>query len=112
MSVLSLQVSGSDDSFLSIRRVVDAQVFVDNFCSDRSHMYDKEKQQWNAPPPLYSCILPSEKTNLSQYMTIDVNEIERQLPDGRGEKYPFGAIYSLLDLRKRFLRANSSKRRI
>jgi hypothetical protein len=77
-------------------------VFLETFSSDRMHMYNPETKEWNAAPPTYACILPYKKSNLSTYMTIDETEVERRMTRDRDEKSPFGTIYSLIELRKRF----------
>ncbi|VEU42611.1 unnamed protein product [Pseudo-nitzschia multistriata] len=85
-------------------------------------MFDNEKKKWNAPPPLYDCIVPSETkkridlngtnnntstTTFHQYMTISKNDVvdSRQQHQQQNSKYedsPFGRIYSLSQLIQRF----------
>jgi hypothetical protein len=36
--------------------VIDAVTYLQYFSSDRSHMYNTQTKQWNAPPPTYDCI--------------------------------------------------------
>jgi hypothetical protein len=65
-------------------------------------MYNPETKEWNAAPPNYACILPSKKSNLAKYMTIDEEEVKNRTTQGCDDKSSFGTIYSLTELRKRF----------
>jgi hypothetical protein len=67
------------------------------------HMYNQETKEWNAPPPTYECIglqHPMKESNLAKYITISEGEINHQTTSN--EKDPFGAIYSLPQLKSRF----------
>lgn len=37
-------------------RLVPAMLYLQHFASDRLHMFNAEKQTWNATPPTYACI--------------------------------------------------------
>lgn len=50
-------------------RVVEAETFLNCFASNRSHMWDDEKQAWSAPPPLYDCIQPQTLPSTSSETT-------------------------------------------
>jgi len=50
-------------------RLVDANLFLQYFSSDRSHMFNQQTQQWNAPPPTYECIL-NGPPNLQDYLNF------------------------------------------
>jgi N-terminal glutamine amidase len=84
--------------------MVDAEVFLENFGSDRSHMLNPLTRQWNAKPPTYPCILTSRESNLAKYMTIDSEDIERRGSISVDEKHPFGVILSLSELRRKFIK--------
>ena len=43
-------------------RLVPAELYLQYFASDRSHMYNTRNKAWNEPPPRYACILPSSNT--------------------------------------------------
>lgn len=82
-------------------RVIDATWFLENFASDRMHMYKAETKEWLAPPPPYACIIRNPKeSNLDKYMTINESEITDK-PTG-SENDPFGTVYSLPQLKARF----------
>mmetsp|Transcript_13982 Transcript_13982/g.38664 ORF Transcript_13982/g.38664 Transcript_13982/m.38664 type:complete len:92 (-) Transcript_13982:87-362(-) len=54
-------------------RVVDADIFLQNFASDRMHMYNREKGTWNAPPPSYAPIQSGQAnttSNLKHYLNF------------------------------------------
>mmetsp|Transcript_54297 Transcript_54297/g.131736 ORF Transcript_54297/g.131736 Transcript_54297/m.131736 type:complete len:335 (-) Transcript_54297:43-1047(-) len=38
-------------------RVVDAELYIQHFSSDRSHMINQQTGEWSAPPPTYDCII-------------------------------------------------------
>ena len=44
-------------------RVVDGDLFLQHFSSDRRHMYNADKNTWNAPPPSYAPIQSGNGTN-------------------------------------------------
>lgn len=57
-------------------RCVEASQFMDNFASDRSHMYKETciegsaQIQWSSPPPPYKCIQTAEKNTLPRYLDM------------------------------------------
>lgn len=42
--------------FAPLFRVIPGEVFIREFSSDRSHMFNAETNSWNASPPSYDCI--------------------------------------------------------
>mmetsp|Transcript_21153 Transcript_21153/g.58819 ORF Transcript_21153/g.58819 Transcript_21153/m.58819 type:complete len:250 (+) Transcript_21153:204-953(+) len=107
------------DEYQPYFRVIDATVYLRNFSSDRSHMFNRETSTWNARPPQYDCILPSGVkdeissnsnkdpctiTTLQRYMTISAEDISGPLlpVQENSEHDPFGRVYSLSQLLQRF----------
>lgn len=102
-----LLLSGTKTSNVVVFRgylesVIEAEVFLASFGSDRSHMLNQLTRQWNATPPSYECIMPSAKGNLERYMTINNEDIGTKSTGRTCERSPFGSILSLSEIRKRF----------
>lgn len=89
-------------SFSYLVSVVDAEVFLRSFGSDRTHMLNEVTGKWNAKPPTYPCILASKESNLKYYMTISSEDVERRVSLSGSENHRFGVILSLPELRNRF----------
>lgn len=87
--------------------IVDADVYLNTFGSDRSHMLNPLTRQWNAKPPSYPCILPCNESNLVHYMTIDADDVEWRTSSSVGDTHPFGVILSLSEFKQRFLHIDS-----
>jgi protein N-terminal glutamine amidohydrolase len=95
-------------------RIIPADLFIQHFASDRSHMYNPITKSYNEPPPLYSCIVPPKldkcnhaifdnvdgeakiKSNLNYYL----NFIQTESCDRPSKEYPYGMIVSLEELQK------------
>ncbi len=90
--------------------MVQAELFLEIFSSDRMHMYNPVTDEWSEQPPPYACILPS-KSNLMEYMTIDQEDLESRLTTDRDSKNPFGNVFSLPEL-ERFFGIDPSNRHI
>ncbi len=83
-------------------RVVRAELFLQNFYSDRMHMYQDGK--WNAPPPKYDCILTDVRnmklkkkgtlSNLNDYISMSGEK-------GR-ESSVMGEVLTMPELRTKF----------
>uniref|UniRef100_A0A7S2YJG8 Protein N-terminal glutamine amidohydrolase n=1 Tax=Entomoneis paludosa TaxID=265537 RepID=A0A7S2YJG8_9STRA len=59
--------------FAPLFRVVEADIYLQCFASDRMHMYNREKGTWNAPPPNYAPIQSgqaSSTSNLEHYLNF------------------------------------------
>mmetsp|Transcript_6079 Transcript_6079/g.7857 ORF Transcript_6079/g.7857 Transcript_6079/m.7857 type:complete len:219 (-) Transcript_6079:925-1581(-) len=59
--------------FSPLFRVVEADLYLQHFSSDRMHMYNQEKGTWNAAPPDYSPIQSgqaSSASNLEHYLNF------------------------------------------
>jgi N-terminal glutamine amidase len=102
--------------FVPLFRLVSAEMYLQYFSSDRSHMYNTEKNTWNEPPPHYRCILPPPvETGRSQNQEVwdapPIPSIHSNLQyyldfSGRSEPLPrgipidaFGSILTLSELR-------------
>eukprot|EP00980_Cylindrotheca_fusiformis_P005028 scaffold1062_cov130-Cylindrotheca_fusiformis.AAC.34 len=79
--------------------VIEAPIFLKNFSSDRSHMYNEESKEWNAPPPHYACIQTENENNIAKFFTISEENREDKVKD---ETLAYGAVYSLSELKVRF----------
>jgi hypothetical protein len=68
------------------------------------HMYDNETKSWSATPPTYPRIeRKGGKNNLNIYMAISETEIRRNVTNhSEEEDTPFGTVYNLPQLEKRF----------
>lgn len=79
-------------------RVVSSQQFYNNFSSDRSHMINKETNEWMMPPPSYSCIKrhATEIMNLPKYR--DMSSVDNTLTDSEIQDAPFGKVVNLEQL--------------
>lgn len=51
-----LSSSSPPDLYAPLFRVIPAECFLRDFCSDRRHMYNATTQTWNAPRPSHQCI--------------------------------------------------------
>lgn len=88
--------------YLPCFRVIQAEVYLQVFSSDRMHMYNAVTQQWSAKPPTYACILPSP-SNLIKFMTIDDNDVQSRKPTNHPiADEPFGTVVSLVELKQLF----------
>lgn len=65
-------------------RILRASDYLQNFSSDRRHMFDKETQTWKAPPPSYACINNHVPNNLDQFLDFSSSKTDE-----------FGKIVSL-----------------
>ena len=99
--------------------VIDAASYLENFSSDRLHMYDPITKVWNAPPPPYPCILPhpDRKSNLGTYINMaevdgpqNVKQDEKSSITTTTTTTPtnnddllYGKVYTLETLQSRFL---------
>lgn len=75
-------------------RLIEASLFLQHFSSDRMHMYNQQKGQWNANLPDYDCIL-SGPSNLDHYL----NFVGRPMRHGPPPS-ALGELLSLKDLRE------------
>ena len=70
---------GPDEDFKNENvqfRSIDAQEYIENFSSDRTHM-KLPSGEWAAPPPTWPAIVKSERSNLMTWLDIE--------SDGPGE---------------------------
>ena len=76
-------------------RVVPAEIFLEKFSSDRSHMWDAVKKEWRATPPVYDAIMPRgiKKSNLAVYINMTSHQNDEI----------FGSVLNQEQLRERFL---------
>ena len=74
-------------------------MYLKYFSSDRSHMYNKDTGEWNAPPPEYACI-QSGPSNLRHYVTM--SDSREGLVKGN-TKDVFGVVMTLAELNEFFL---------
>ena len=97
-------------------RVVDADLYLQYFSSDRMHMYNQKLQNWKAPPPTYASIQAGgchSHSNLDQYLNFVDRPVFTELvpmdDTGTGAasstaSRAFGTIWSLSQFREgRFL---------
>ena len=87
-------------------RVVEASVYLQHFCSDRSHMYDASTGTWNAPPPTYDCIQATgqtESSNIQKYIAMTTPRSEKSrdelIKDTRDH---FGVVMTVAMLQRCF----------
>lgn len=59
---LNFNTENDRKKYAPLFRVVRAELYLENFYSDRMHMYNNETGKWNAPPPTYDCIM-NQKQN-------------------------------------------------
>ena len=85
-------------------RVIPAAVYLENFYSDRMHMFDREKQTWSSPPPTYDCIMrgwdgreTKSRSNLDQYIIMETQAF------GQGEG-KFGYVLTLEEAKRKLCR--------
>ncbi|GAB6019336.1 Protein N-terminal glutamine amidohydrolase, variant 2 [Chamberlinius hualienensis] len=53
-------------------RVIEAELFLQGFASDRSHMLQSGSGEWLKPPPTYPCIQTSDSSNnLPEFLSMD-----------------------------------------
>ncbi|VDD80113.1 unnamed protein product [Mesocestoides corti] len=73
-------------------RIVDGDVYLRHFASNRSHM--REAGGWLAPPPVYEAISTAESThNLPNYINISHAEVcLHSCSDDQLESSPFGRV--------------------
>lgn len=76
-------------------RIVPAEIFLEKFASDRSHMWDAMKKKWSATPPTYEPIMPTgiKKSNLAAYINMTSHQDDEV----------FGSVLSQEQLKERFL---------
>ena len=103
-SIADYQEMGSNDRKIYLTqlervspcfRVIPAEKFLENFSSDRSHMWDAIKKKWSATPPTYDPIMPDgiKHSNLSIYIDM----ISRQ------DDAVYGSVLSQEQFGRRFL---------
>jgi hypothetical protein len=95
------------ERYAPLFRVVEANMYLQHFSSDRSHMYDCETKTWSAPPPTYACIQPSESNgafNLNEYIRMEKRKNNRGrlelLQCAKQDK--FGITMTLIELQYSF----------
>jgi hypothetical protein len=68
--------------FAPLFRVIPGQVYVREFASDRSHMYNAETDSWNAAPPTYDCINMSHgrQSTFKQFNDFAHDNVRKQDP--------------------------------
>lgn len=83
------------NDFQPMFRVIEARLFLKHFSSDRMHMFNPKTQQWNAPPPTYSCIQATgdAESNLMKYVDMIHHTNDDKL----------GVVLTFEQLRQRFL---------
>lgn len=80
-SSLKFRTECDRDKYAPLFRVIPADIYLENFYSDRMHMFNSGTGQWNAPPPTYDCIMnhktnPTERnkegnlSNLAEYVSM------------------------------------------
>jgi hypothetical protein len=77
-------------------RVIDATVFLNNFCSDREHM--RKDGKWTAAPPTYKCIqvdASKPTSNLDSYRVMT----KADLKSGQRVDHKFGKVMTMDQLR-------------
>lgn len=83
-------------------RVVRAEMFLQNFYSDRMHMFQNGK--WSSPPPTYDCILTDlRKMKLSKDGSMSNLNDYISMSGGKGkESSVMGEVLTLAELRSKF----------
>ena len=76
-------------------RLIPAKLYIEHFASDRMHMYNRQTQEWNAPPPTYRCINVREgvPSNFKRYLDFGKKQNAADSKDTI-----FGKILSLKEL--------------
>jgi protein N-terminal glutamine amidohydrolase len=70
-------------SLLSPRfRIVSAKQFLQHFSSDRRHMFNTQTQTWNAPRPLYACILTTTTATTTSSSSTTAGTSRQDLTGG------------------------------
>jgi hypothetical protein len=87
-------IQDENSPFSPVFRVVPGQVYIREFASDRSHMYNAETNSWNAPPPTYDCINMSHgrQSTFRQYNSFTYDGARKQDP------ITYGAMLSKKEL--------------
>lgn len=72
----------SSSPFAPMFRVVPGHVYIQEFASDRSHMFNAETNRWNAPPPQYDCInmFPGRSSTFPQFQDFSRDGARKQDP--------------------------------
>lgn len=67
-----IDFNGEHERYSPLFRVIPSKDFLENFCNDRMHMYNEERNEWVAPPPEYDCIQAESdrKSNLDDYICM------------------------------------------
>jgi hypothetical protein len=76
-------------------KVIDAQTYLRDFSSDRSHMKD-EQGNWQSPPPQHPCIMSQDGISKFQRLLITKTELESGC-------HNMGVIYGFDEFCKKFL---------
>ena len=81
-----LQDESSSSPFAPMFRVVPGPVFLREFSSDRSHMFNAETNRWNASPPPYDCInmSPGRTSTFRQFYDFRLDGARKQDPSKYG----------------------------
>lgn len=85
-SSLKFRTECDRDKYTPLFRVIPADIYLENFYSDRMHMFNSGTGQWNAPPPTYDCIMihkinPTERnkegnlSNLAEYVSMKYDHV-------------------------------------
>jgi len=87
------------DCYMPFFRLIPAMLYLDNFSSDRMHMYDAVSGKWNAPPPVYPSIGSSRPSNLYRYLDFNATNSSNKRKDPiAADSNKFGTILSLFEL--------------
>lgn len=55
-------------------RIIPAQAYLNNFSSNRSHMWDASRGRYMSPPPEYPCLQSTSSSN-NLHFFIDMNQV-------------------------------------
>ncbi|KAL7579317.1 hypothetical protein ACA910_013996 [Epithemia clementina (nom. ined.)] len=82
-------------------RVVEADLFLQHFGSDRRHMYNPSNGTWKAAPPSYAPILSLGNHNLDYYLNFVQRPVFTEIMEDQQDQQrrAFGTIFTLAQLR-------------
>ena len=110
---LDMASSQYGDQFAPLFRVVEAELYLKHFYSDRMHMFNSSDGSWCADPPSYRCIMNGLKaehrnmengrtSNLDDYISMDRLPFCPASVGIKGQEKNYGEVFSLNEMRQRF----------